>query len=201
MSAGLLPLLPTGLAAWAAPRAVEKAGAGPTLTPRVSRTSFFGADGPSTEVWGYDGVPGPVLRARQGERLRVPVVNGLPEPTTVHWHGLRVDNAMDGVAWLTQPPIAPGETFTYELALKDAGTFWYHPHANSAEQVGRGLYGALIVEEIPSPWTGIWSGFWMTGVCRKTDRWRPSVVSMTRPMGVVSGTCPRSTANWATWCR
>ena len=104
-----------------------------------------------TPVWCFNGsVPGPEIRVRQGERLRVAVENGLAEETTVHWHGLRVPNAMDGVAHLTQRPIAPGETFLYEFDAVDAGTFWYHPHQRSFEQVGRGLYGPLIVEE-PEP--------------------------------------------------
>jgi FtsP/CotA-like multicopper oxidase with cupredoxin domain len=84
---------------------------------------------------------------RQGERLRVRVENGLSEDTTVHWHGVRVPNAMDGVPHLTQKPIAPGESFTYEFDCTDAGTFWYHPHQRSSVQVERGLSGALIVEE------------------------------------------------------
>ena len=106
---------------------------------------------PPVAAWGYGaGVPGPEIRLRQGERLRVEVANRLPQETTVHWHGLRVPNAMDGVPHLTQPPIAPGERFIYEFEVPDAGTFWYHPHHRSAEQVGRGLYGALIVEE-PEP--------------------------------------------------
>ena len=79
--------------------------------------------------------------------VRIVVENRLPEETTVHWHGVRVPNAMDGVPYLTQKPIAPGETFTYEFRAPDAGTFWYHPHQHSFEQVGRGLYGAVIVEE------------------------------------------------------
>lgn len=104
-----------------------------------------------TPVWCYDGtVPGPEIRVRQRERLRITVENGLTEETTVHWHGLRVPNAMDGVAHLTQPPIAPGANFVYEFDAVDAGTFWYHPHHRSFEQVGRGLYGPLIVEE-PEP--------------------------------------------------
>ena len=118
-----------------------------TLTAAPSIVAFFGSDGPSTEVWAYGGTPGPVLRIKQGERLRVPVINNLPDLTTVHWHGLRMENAMDGVPFLTQPPIRPGKIFTYDFQAKDAGTFWYHPHFNSAEQVGRGLSGALIVEE------------------------------------------------------
>jgi FtsP/CotA-like multicopper oxidase with cupredoxin domain len=103
---------------------------------------------PQTAVWSYNGmVPGPEIRLRQGERLEVAVENRLAEETTVHWHGLRVPNAMDGVPHLTQPPIAPGETFLYEFKVPDAGTYWYHPHQRSFEQLGRGLYGPLIVEE------------------------------------------------------
>ncbi|HEV2896303.1 MAG TPA: multicopper oxidase family protein [Pseudaminobacter sp.] len=104
-----------------------------------------------TAIWGYNGaVPGPEIRIRQGERLRVVVENGLAEETTVHWHGVRVPNAMDGVPHLTQPPIGAGERFVYEFDAVDAGTFWYHPHQRGFEQVGRGLYGPLIVEE-PEP--------------------------------------------------
>ncbi|MEQ8396166.1 multicopper oxidase family protein [Thalassobaculum sp.] len=103
---------------------------------------------PDTAVWSFnDSVPGPEIRVRQGERVRVLVENALAEETTVHWHGLRVTNAMDGVPHLTQRPIAPGETFTYEFDALDAGTFWYHPHQRGFEQVGRGLYGPLIIEE------------------------------------------------------
>ncbi|MBM3597084.1 MAG: multicopper oxidase family protein [Alphaproteobacteria bacterium] len=102
----------------------------------------------TTDVWCYNGeVPGPVLRFRQGARARLVVTNRLDKPTTVHWHGLRVPNAMDGVGHLTQAPIAPGASFDYEFDLPDAGTFWYHPHVDSSAQVGRGLHGALIVEE------------------------------------------------------
>jgi FtsP/CotA-like multicopper oxidase with cupredoxin domain len=80
------------------------------------------------------------------------VRNELSEPTTVHWHGIRLPNNMDGVPGLTQAPIMPGESFVYEFTPPDAGTFWYHSHANSLEQIGRGLAGALIVEEaMPVP--------------------------------------------------
>lgn len=99
-------------------------------------------------AWGYNGlVPGPALRYRQGEELRVLLDNGLAEPTSVHWHGIRLPNAMDGVPHVTQPPVEPGETFEYVFELPDAGTYWYHSHLNGPEQLGRGLVGALIVEE------------------------------------------------------
>ncbi len=99
-------------------------------------------------VWAYNGpVPGPTLRIRLGDRLRVRFTNRLPQPTTIHWHGVRVPNAMDGVPWVTQPPVEPGQSFVYEFTPPDAGTFWFHPHVRSSEQVERGLYGALIVED------------------------------------------------------
>ncbi|WP_297780355.1 multicopper oxidase family protein [uncultured Roseovarius sp.] len=101
-----------------------------------------------TAVWCYNGsVPGPEIRVRQGDRLQVIVDNALDEQTTVHWHGVRVPNGMDGVPDLTQPPIEPGGEFLYEFDAVDAGTFWYHPHQRGFEQVGRGLYGPLIIEE------------------------------------------------------
>jgi FtsP/CotA-like multicopper oxidase with cupredoxin domain len=113
-----------------------------------ARAGFAGAGHPETHVWAYNGiVPGPVVRLRQGESARVIVENRLGQDTTVHWHGVRLPNTMDGVPGLTQPPIQPGESFTYAFIPPDAGTFWYHPHANSLEQLGRGLAGAVIVEE------------------------------------------------------
>ena len=130
---------------------------GLATTPHFLRASVANASlvmdkGPATEVWAYDGqVPGPLLRFRQGERLRIEVENQLAEPTTVHWHGLRPPAGMDGVPYLSQPPIEPGERFLYEFDLPDAGTFWYHPHLNSSEQLGRGLHGVLIVDEANPP--------------------------------------------------
>jgi FtsP/CotA-like multicopper oxidase with cupredoxin domain len=102
----------------------------------------------STGVWAYNAaVPGPTLRLRQDDRLRVRLENRLEEGTTVHWHGIRLPNAMDGVPVITQPLVEPGQSFEYEFTVPDAGTYWYHPHQRSYEQVGRGLSGALIVEE------------------------------------------------------
>jgi FtsP/CotA-like multicopper oxidase with cupredoxin domain len=103
-------------------------------------------DQPSTEIWGYDGlVPGPALRVRRGEEVRLRLINELAEATTLHWHGVRLPNGMDGVPYLTQAPVAPGASFDYRFAAPDAGTFWYRPFA--PEQLDRGLSGALIVEE------------------------------------------------------
>lgn len=118
------------------------------LSATPGMAPLLGSAKPAVEVWNYNGqVPGPEIRAAQGDRLRIVVENGLPEGTTVHWHGVRVPNAMDGVPDLTQDPISPGGSFIYDFPLHDAGTFWYHPHQRSFEQVGRGLYGPLIVEE------------------------------------------------------
>lgn len=104
--------------------------------------------GPATRGLGFaEGRPYPVLRARQGQPLRVVLDNQLGEVTTIHWHGLRLPNAMDGVPYLTQKPTARGEQFVYEFTPPDAGSFWFHPHANSLQQAGRGLAGALIVDE------------------------------------------------------
>jgi FtsP/CotA-like multicopper oxidase with cupredoxin domain len=96
---------------------------------------------------GYDGqVPGPELRVRRGEEFSVRVINALPEPTAVHWHGVRVPNAMDGAPPLTQPLIMPGASFDYRFIAPDAGTFWYHaPRSDNSV-----FYGALIVEETES---------------------------------------------------
>jgi FtsP/CotA-like multicopper oxidase with cupredoxin domain len=114
--------------------------------------ALAGGDYPKTEIWAFNGAaPGPLLRYRQGDRLQATLRNGLAQGTTVHFHGIRMPVAMDGVPGLTQDAVATGGTFDYDFDLPDAGTFWYHPHANSAEQVGRGLYGALIVEELEPP--------------------------------------------------
>ncbi|HUF45095.1 MAG TPA: multicopper oxidase family protein, partial [Aestuariivirgaceae bacterium] len=108
---------------------------------------LLGEQGDPTAIWGFEGQsPGPTLKVRQGEQLKVRLVNELLEPTSIHWHGIRLPNAMDGTV-LTQAPVEPGESFDYVFAPPDAGTFWYHPHFRSAQQVDRGLYGALIVEE------------------------------------------------------
>ena len=122
-----------------------------TLRPAPARVAMVGDEAPPTAVWAYDGaIPGPVLRLRQGVPFRATVTNGLAETTTVHWHGMRLPNAMDGVPGLTQAPIAPGGRFDYAFTPPDAGTFWYHSHDDGLVQMGRGLAGALIVQE-PEP--------------------------------------------------
>ncbi len=121
------------------------------LVPGISSVQLVPTQYPVTDTWCYNNfVPGPELRVQQGDRLRVTCKNALGESTTIHWHGVRLSNNMDGVPHLTQTPIQPGEEFVYEFDAVDAGTFWYHPHQRSAEQVGRGLYGTFIVEE-PEP--------------------------------------------------
>lgn len=117
------------------------------LVARAGTAQLLAGRKPMTSVWAYEGVvPGPTLWASQGEAVRIVVHNQLDQDTTVHWHGIRLPIAMDGVPGISQPPIQPGESFTYDFTPPDAGTFWYHPHANTLEQLGRGLAGVLIVE-------------------------------------------------------
>jgi FtsP/CotA-like multicopper oxidase with cupredoxin domain len=105
-------------------------------------------DGKTVHAWTYNGgLPGPLIKTRVGDRLIVHFKNELDEPTTVHWHGVRVPIEMDGVPEISQPEIKKGESFTYDFVVRDAGLYWYHPHVMSAAQVGFGLYGALLVED------------------------------------------------------
>ena len=104
------------------------------------------APGVAYRTWLYNGrFPGEEIRVKEGERVRVIVENRLPEATTIHWHGVPVPNAMDGVPDVTQPPIAPGETFVYDFPAGPAGTYFYHSHVGL--QADRGLIGALVIEE------------------------------------------------------
>ena len=109
-------------------------------------------DNRPTSMLGFNGsTPGPELRVRQGDRLSVSFENGAGQESAIHWHGIHLDNAMDGVPDLTQPTVRPGETFRYAFDVPHAGTYWYHAHHRSWEQVARGLYGPLIVEERDPP--------------------------------------------------
>ncbi len=133
-------------------RPAGPAGLATLLRPGPARVRMVGDEFPETKVWTYNGVePGPVLRLRQGVPFRATVENRLGENTTVHWHGIRLPNAMDGVPGITQKPIPPGGRFDYAFTPPDAGTFWYHSHDDSLVQMGRGLAGALIVEESDRP--------------------------------------------------
>ncbi len=116
------------------------------LEARVAMVEI--APGVSVEAWTYNGtIPGPLIRVQVGDRLIVHYTNSLPRASTVHWHGLRVPIEMDGVPGYSQPPVEPGESFTYDFIVPDAGIYWYHPHVMSAAQVGFGLYGAFLVED------------------------------------------------------
>ena len=103
------------------------------------------APGFKAHLWGYNGQsPGPTIEVVEGDKVRVFVTNRLPEVTSVHWHGQRLPNGMDGVTGLTQPGIAPGKTFVYEFVAKRPGTFMYHPHADEMVQMAMGLMGMWV---------------------------------------------------------
>lgn len=109
------------------------------------------SDRKTVRAWGFNNtVPGPVIKAKKGDTVAVHVTNNLEQPTIIHWHGIRLTSAMDGTSDV-QTPIAPGETFEYRFEVPDAGTFWYHSHENETEQMERGMYGALIVEDDTDP--------------------------------------------------
>ena len=104
-------------------------------------------EGKLVEAWAFNRqVPGPTIRVAEGERVRIIVTNALPEGTTTHWHGLEVPNNMDGVPGISQDPIEPGESFSYEFVAKPSGTHLYHSHFNALHQEEHGLYGMFIVD-------------------------------------------------------
>jgi multicopper oxidase len=118
-----------------------------SLNPKAATIDLGGT---SVQTWAYgDSVPGPLLRARAGDLLRIRVDNTLPASTSVHWHGIALRNDMDGVPGITQAPIAAGTAFTYEFTAPDPGTYFYHPH--SGVQLDRGLYGALVIDDPSEP--------------------------------------------------
>lgn len=144
------------------PAFMQKAGARQALTPRpelapgklhewqiIAQEQSIRLLDPTrapSKVWTYGPDLLPVHRIKLGDTIRAELINQLPEHTTIHWHGVRVPNNMDGVQYVTQPPIEPGQSFTYEITPPDTGTFFFHPHCNEPGQVGRGLAGILIVE-------------------------------------------------------
>lgn len=114
-----------------------------TLTPRPVTLDLGGV---TVGTWGYtEDAPGPLIRAKAGDRLRIDVVNELPADTSVHWHGIALRNDMDGVPGVTQDPIGAGGRFTYDFTAPDPGTYFYHPH--SGVQLDRALHGVLIVDD------------------------------------------------------
>ena len=118
-----------------------------SLRARPGQAWLRGPDRPPSAIWGFDGaVPGPTIRVTRGEEARLRLINDLPEATALHWHGVRISNAMDGAPHLTQPPVAPGASFDYRFACPDAGTFWYR--ASHPWLAQRGLSGLLLVEEV-----------------------------------------------------
>ena len=113
---------------------------------------FEAAQAEATSVLAFNGsIPGPVLRLAQGVESEIQFVNRLGQDSSIHWHGLRIDNAMDGVPGMTQQPVPPGGEFVYRFTPPDAGTYWYHSHQRSWEQMALGLAGILIVEEREAP--------------------------------------------------
>ncbi|MBA4179874.1 MAG: copper oxidase [Anaerolinea sp.] len=128
------------------------------LTPRVENgvkifdltldeVDWEVAPGQIEKARGYNGqVPGPTIRATEGDTVRINVKNNLTASSSVHWHGLYVPNNQDGVPYVTQDPIQPGKTFTYEFTLRNQGSHMYHSHHDSSDQVNRGLLGAFIVD-------------------------------------------------------
>ncbi|SEF92561.1 Multicopper oxidase with three cupredoxin domains (includes cell division protein FtsP and spore coat protein CotA) [Bosea lathyri] len=124
-----------------------------TLTAAPAKARLRPTPAPETEIWAFDGTtPGPALRIKQGETLRVKLENKTANPLSLHWHGLRGEAAMDGVGGFSQPPVAPGESFEYRLRPSESGTILYRPFVigGSSEPAGRGLGGILVVEE-PEP--------------------------------------------------
>jgi FtsP/CotA-like multicopper oxidase with cupredoxin domain len=114
-------------------------------------TEWEYADERAIRGFAFNGeVPGPTIEAEVGDTLVVRLTNRLPEPTTIHWHGLRIPAEMDGTE-LVQRPVEPGESFEYRFVVPDAATFWYHSHVNETEQLERGLYGALVVRSPDEP--------------------------------------------------
>lgn len=143
--------LTAGLASVALPRFAFSATAVPLRAEPVVTQILDEGDG-ATAMLGFNGsTPGPELRVVEGQRLAVAFENRLTGPTAVHWHGIRLENAMDGVPGVTQKAVPPGGAFAYDFVAPDAGTYWYHSHHQSWEQVARGLYGPLIVEETIPP--------------------------------------------------
>jgi FtsP/CotA-like multicopper oxidase with cupredoxin domain len=150
----------------------------PTAAPAVERTliaapATIDLGGPQVKTWAYDGsVPGPELRAKAGDRVRFVIDNQLPAETTIHWHGIALENGADGVPGMTQDPVKPGSSYTYDFTVPDPGTYWLHPHVGT--QLDRGLYAPLIVDDPAEPgrydaeWVVVLDD-WLDGTGRTPD--------------------------------
>ncbi len=122
-----------------------KTGNGFTITAKEAVNQFNSKT--SLPVWTFDGsVPGSQIRVKEGEKVKVNLKNELSEPVTIHWHGVPVPNDQDGIPGVTMNAVQPGETFTYEFVASVPGTYWYHSHQDSVNQIDKGLYGTFIVE-------------------------------------------------------
>jgi len=142
--------------------------------------------GQEAHTWAYaEGLAGPEIRLRRGDTLDAAVDNQLPEPTTIHWHGLAIDNAMDGVPDMTQKPIASGASFRYNFVVPDAGTYWYHSHHGL--QLDRGLYGPLVVEDPTEPGVEVDQVLvlddWLDGIAGTPDEALANIRSSMGSMG------------------
>jgi len=153
----LLKTTAAGLAGIGAATVGRLAGfAAPKPDPLLLKTASIQAqlmDGASTRnvlTYGQAGMP-PLIRMRKGVPFAAQLINGIDDPTTIHWHGIRVPNKMDGVPFLVQPYVYQGDHFDYAFTPPDAGTFWYHPHCNTLVQMGHGLTGVIVVENPNDP--------------------------------------------------
>jgi FtsP/CotA-like multicopper oxidase with cupredoxin domain len=145
------------------------------------------APGQSVMAWAYnEQVPGPQIRVHQGDRIRVVLTNHLTEPTTIHWHGVTVPNDMDGVPYVTQDPVMPDGTFTYEFRVVDPpGTYLYHSHFDSTTQVANGLYGAFVIEPDHPTWDVEYTAILNDGALGYTINGKgwPATAPMTAKLG------------------
>ena len=146
---------PAGLPAATAPQTVELRD-GDVFALRASAVAKR-IGGIDLRMLAYNGsIPGPTLHVVQGSEITVEVLNDIDVDTTVHWHGLRLENRYDGAPHETQPPISVGGTFSYTLQFPDAGIYWYHPHIREDYAMEMGLYGAIVVEPaLPSYWPAV----------------------------------------------
>ncbi|MFB9759014.1 multicopper oxidase family protein [Ectobacillus funiculus] len=121
---------------------------GPNITLVAKEEKQEIGNGVVVPVWTFNGsAPGPEIRVKKGEKVKITLKNELPVPVSIHWHGYPVPNNMDGIPGVTQDAVMPGKSFTYEFTANTPGTYWYHSHQDSVNQLDRGLYGSLVVED------------------------------------------------------